>query len=328
MSKRNYPMKAIVREKYGSPSVLELREIDKPVPMDNQVLVKVQAAAVNPLDWHVLRGEPFLVRLMGFGLLKPKHQILGADMAGRIEAVGKGVTRFKTGDEVFGAGMGGFAEYACVREDKLVLKPSAITFEQAAAIPVAGITALQALRDHGRLQQGQHVLINGASGGVGTFAVQIAKAMGAHVTGVCSEKNVEMVRSIGADHVIDYTKDDYWSSGQEYDLIVDNAAFYSIGKPLRALKATGIYVGIGGSSSTASVLRGLIFNPLIAKMKGKKVVSFMSDLKQSDLEFLKELLETGKIVPVIDREYSLSETARAIRHVEEGHTRGKVVINV
>ena len=321
-------MKAIVRTKYGSPDVLELREIDKPAPTDNQVLVRVQAAAVNPLDWHVLRGEPFLVRLMGFGLLKPKHHILGADMAGRVEAVGKDVIQFKAGDEVFGSSMGGFAEYACVREDKLVLKPTAMTFEQAAAVPVAGITALQALRDHGRLQSGQQVLINGASGGVGTFAVQIAKALGAHVTGVCSGKNVELVRSIGADDVIDYTKDDFWLNGQEYDLIVDNAAFYSIRKPLRGLKATGIYVGVGGSSSTASILQSLIFNPLIAKMKGRKVVSFMANVKQSDLAFLKGLLDAGKIVTVIDRKYSLSETPEAIRYVEKGHARGKVVINV
>jgi NADPH:quinone reductase-like Zn-dependent oxidoreductase len=321
-------LKAIVRTKYGSPDVLGLQEIDKPAPTDNQVLVRVQAAAVNPLDWHILRGEPFLVRLMGFGLLKPKHHILGADMAGRVEAVGKDVIQFKAGDDVFGSSMGGFAEYACVREDKLVLKPTAMTFEQAAAVPVAGITALQALRDHGRLQSGQQVLINGASGGVGTFAIQIAKVLGAQVTGVCSGRNFEMVRSIGADHVIDYTKDDFWLNGKEYDLIVDNAAFQSILKPLRGLKATGIYVGVGGSSSTSSILQSLIFNPLLAKMKGRKVVSFMANVKQSDLAFLKGLLEAGKIVTVIDRKYSLSETPQAIRYVEEGHARGKVVVTV
>ena len=321
-------MIAIVRTRYGSPDILELKEVDKPAPTDNQALVKIHAASVNPLDWHVLRGEPFLVRLMGFGLLKPKHHILGADMAGRVEAVGKDVNQFKTGDEVFGSSMGGFAEYACVREDKLVLKPTAMTFEHAAAVPVASITALQALRDHGRLQSGQHVLINGASGGVGTFAIQIAKVLGAQVTGVCSGKNLEMVRSIGADHVIDYTKEDFWLSGKVYDLIVDNAAFQSIRKPLRVLKATGIYVGVGGSSSTSSILQSLIFNPLIAKMKGRKVVSFMANVKQSDLAFLKGLLEAGKIVTVIDRKYSLSETPEAIRYVEEGHALGKVVINV
>jgi len=321
-------LKAVVRTKYGLPNVLELRETDIPEPMDNQVLVNVHAASVNPLDWHILRGEPFLVRLMGFGLLKPKHHILGADMAGRVEAVGKDVIQFQVGDEVFGSGMGGFAEYACVREDKLVLKPTAMTSEQAAAVPVAGITALQALRDHGRLQTGQQVLINGASGGVGTFAVQIAKALGAHVTGVCSGRNVEMVRSIGADHVIDYTREYFWRSGKEYDLIVDNAAFYSIRKPLRALKATGIYVGVGGSSSTSSILQSLIINPLIARMKGREVVSFMANVNQADLVFIKELLEAGEVTPVIDRKYSLGETPEAIRYVEKGHARGKVVISV
>jgi len=317
-----------MRTKYGSPDVLELREIDRPDPKDNQVLVKVHAVSVNPLDWHVLRGEPFLVRLMGFGLLKPKHQILGADIAGRVEAIGKNVTQFKVDDEVFGSGMGGFAEYACVSQNRLVLKPTAMTFEQAAAVPVAGLTALQALRDHGRLQSGQHVLINGASGGVGTFAVQIAKALGAQVIGVCSGRNVEMVRSIGADHVIDYTKEEFWRSEKKFDLIVDNAAFQSIGKPLRVLKATGIYVGVGGSSSTLSFLQSLIVNPLIARMKGRKVVSFMANVKQADLVSIKELLEAGKVVPVIDRKYALSETPEAIRYVEKGHARGKVIITI
>ena len=321
-------MKAIVRTTYGSPDVLELREIDKPTPKDNQVLVRVLAAGLNPLDWHILRGDPFLIRLMGYGLLTPKHQILGADIAGRVEAVGKDVTRFKAGDEVFGSGLGGFAEYACFREDKLALKPTEITFEQAAAVPVAGVTALQALRDKGGLQAGHHVLINGASGGVGTFAVQIAKAMGATVTGVCSEKNVEMVESIGADHVIDYTRERFWEGGEAYDLIVDNAAFYPIRKTLRALKPSGVYVLVGGSSSIGALLMGLVVNPLIAKMKGKQVRSFIADLGQADLAFLKELLEDGKIAPVIDRTYPLSETAQAIRYVEEGHTRGKVVVSI
>ena len=321
-------MKAICRTEYGSADILELTEIEEPVPKDNGLLLKVFAAAVNPLDWHVLRGEPFLVRLMGFGLLKPKHQILGADMAGRVEAIGKNVTQFKVGDEVFGSSMGGFAKYACLSENTAAHKPASLTFEQAAAVPVAGITALQALRDHGRLQSGQQVLINGASGGVGTFAVQIAKALGAHVTGVCSGRNVEMVRSIGADHVIDYSKEDFWLGGKEYDLIVDNAVFQSIRKPLRVLKATGIYVGVGGSSSTLSILQSLIVNPLIARMKGRKVVSFMANVNQADLVFIKELLEAGTVVPVIDRKYPLSETPEAIRYVEKGHARGKVVITV
>ena len=321
-------MKAVTYTEYGSPDVLKLTDEAIPTPKDNEVLIRVSAAAVNPLDWHLLRGEPFLVRLMGFGLLKPKHRILGADLSGRVEAVGTNVTRFKIGDEVFGASMGGFAEYACVNQDKLVPKPPAMTFEQAAAAPIAGITALQALRDNGRLQSGQHVLINGASGGVGTFAVQIAKALGAQVTGVCSGKNLETVTSIGADHVIDYTKEEFWSGGKEYDLIVDNAAFQSIQKSLRALKSTGIYVGVGGSSSSLTVLQSLILNPLLARLKGKKVVSFMANTKQADLVFIKELLEAGTVVPVIDRKYRLSETAEAIRHVEEGHTRGKVIITL
>jgi NADPH:quinone reductase-like Zn-dependent oxidoreductase len=321
-------MKAIFRTTYGSADILKLREIDKPVPKDDELLLKVHAASVNPLDWHILRGEPFLVRLMGFGLLKPKHQILGADMAGRIEAIGKDVTLFKVGDEIFGSSMGGFAEYACIRESQAAAKPATMTFEQVAAVPVAGLTALQALRKHGQIQDGQHVLINGASGGVGTFAVQIAKALGAHVTGVCSGKNVEMVRSIGADHVIDYTKKDFWLSGKQYDLIIDNSAYYSIRKPLRVLKATGTYVGVGGSSSTVSVLQSLIFNPIIAKMNGKRVVSFIANVNRADLIFMKELLEAGKVVPVIEKKYSLTETPQAIRYVEGGHTRGKVVISV
>ena len=236
------------------------------------------------------------------------------------------MTQFKVGDEVFGSRMGGFAEYVCFSENTMAHKPTNLTFEQAAAVPVAGTTALQALRDHGRLQSGQQVLINGASGGVGTFAVQIAKALGAKVTGVCSGKNVEMVRSIGADHVIDYTKEKYWQSGKEYDLIVDNAAFYPISKSLRALKANGIYIGVGGSSSTATILKSMIFNPLIAKIKGRKVVSFMANMRQSDLTFLKGLLEADKIMPVIDRKYSLNEVPQAISYSEKGHTRGKVII--
>jgi NADPH:quinone reductase-like Zn-dependent oxidoreductase len=321
-------MRAVIRTKYGSPDVLELQDCEIPDPENNQVQVRVHAASVNPLDWHLLRGQPFLVQLMGYGLLKPKHKILGADVAGRVEAVGTNVTQFKVGDEVFGSGMGGFAEYACFRENNLVLKPVATTFEQAAAVPVAGITALQALRDHGRLQTGQHVLIHGASGGVGTFAVQIAKSLGAHVTGVCSGRNVEMVRSIGADHVIDYTKELFWQNGKEYDLIVDNAAFHSIRKALDALKPSGVYVLVGGSSSTASIVKSLILNPLISKIKGRRLVSFIASVKQPDLAFLKELLEAGKIVPVIDRKYPLSDTPQAIRYVEEGHARGKVLINV
>ncbi|MEW6051729.1 MAG: NAD(P)-dependent alcohol dehydrogenase [Candidatus Zixiibacteriota bacterium] len=317
-------MKAIVRTRYGSPDILELKEVDKPVPKGHQVLVRIHAASVNPLDWHILRGKPLLVRFMGFGFPKPKHQILGADMAGRVEAVGSDVTRFKVGDEVFGAGMGGFAEYACLREDSLVLKPAAMTFEQAAAVPVAGLTALQALRYRGRVQAGQQVLINGASGGVGTFAVQIAKALGAHVTGVCSGRNLEMVRSIDADDVVDYTKEAFWRSGKKYALILDNAVYHSIGNSLRALTPTGIYVFVGGS--TAGFLQTLMLKALFSRKGGRRVVSFMASVNQTDLALLKGLLEAGKVVPVVDRKYSLSETPQAIRYVEEGHARGKVVI--
>jgi NADPH:quinone reductase-like Zn-dependent oxidoreductase len=321
-------MKAIVRQRYGSPDILELKEVDKPAPKNNQVLVKVQAASVNPFDWHLLRGKPFPIRMMGFGFLKPNNQMLGADIAGRVEAIGKDITHFKVGDEVFGSGMGGFAEYVCIREDKLALKPAVATFETAAAVPVAGLTALQGLRDHGRIRPGYHVLINGASGGVGTFAVQIAKALGAQVTGACSTRNLEMVWSIGADNVIDYTKEEFWRSEKEYDLILDNAAYRTINKSLGALKPTGVYVLVGGPASTASLLLSLILNPLISKLKGRKLVSFIAKLNSADLVFLKELLETGKVVPVIDRKYSLSETPQAIRYIEEGHARGKVVITI
>lgn len=321
-------MKAIVRTRYGSPDILELKDVDKPAPKDNQVLVKIRAASVNPLDWHILRGKPFLVRLMGFGFLKPKQQILGADIAGLVEAVGKDVTQFKVGDEVFGSGMGGFAEYACLREDKLVLKPTAMTFEQAAAIPVAGLTALQALRDHGRLQAGQQVLINGASGGVGTFAVQIAKTLGAHVTGVCSGRNLEMVRSIGADQVIDYTKEEFWRSGKKYDLILDNNAGRSLLKPLRALNSAGTYVFVGGSAFILPMLQQLILKPLYSRKNGKRNLGMLANMNQTDLTFIKELFEAGKVKPVIGRRYTLSEVPEAIRHLEEGHARGKVVITV
>jgi NADPH:quinone reductase-like Zn-dependent oxidoreductase len=321
--------KAITRTRYGSADVLELRDIDVPVPKDNEVLVRVCAASVNPLDWHFMRGDPFLMRLMGFGILKPKQQTFGADMAGRVEAIGKSVTQFKVGDEVFGSGVGAFAEYGCLRESRATHKPEELTFERAATVPVAGITALQALRDHGKLQAGQHVLINGASGGVGTFAVQIAKAMGARVTGVCSGRNVEMVRSIGADEVIDYTKEDYWLREEKYDLIVDTAAFYSISKPLSALKRSGICVVVGGGSmSSGSIMLGSISNPIMAGLKRRKLVTLMASIKGSDLAFVAELLAIRKIVPVIDRKYPLSETAEAIRYVETGHARGKVVISV
>ena len=308
--------------------MLELCELDRPVPKQNQVLVKVHAASVNPLDWHLLRGEPFLVRFMGFGLFKPKSQILGADIAGRVEAIGSNVTKFKVGDDVFGGGMGGFAEFACMREDKLVPKPAALSFDQAAAVPVAGLTALQALRDHGKIQSGQSVLINGASGGVGTFAVQIAKAYGARVTGVCSGRNVEMVRTIGADDVIDYTKEDFSKSGKKYDLILDNNAGRSMLKPLRALTPTGVYVFVGGSAFLLTILQDLALKPLLSIKKGKRIASLMANVNHNDLATLSEWLIAGKIVPVIDRKYRLEEVPDAICYVEKGHARGKVIIEV
>lgn len=319
-------MQAIVRTIYGSPDILALRDIDMPSPKDSQVLVKIHAASVNPLDWHLLRGKPFLVRLMGYGLSKPKHQVLGADVAGTIEAVGEKVTQFKVGDEVFGSALGSFAEYACFSEAKLVHKPKAVTFDQAAAVPVAGLTALQGLR-LGGIQSGQRVLINGASGGVGTFAVQIAKALGTHVTGVCSERNVEMVRSIGADHVIDYTKAPFWHSGMTFDLILDTAVFYPIYKPMRVLNPIGKYVMIGGSVFEGMLL-ATILSPFLSKKGKKEVLSMLTKVNQPDLVYLKELLAAGKIRSVIDRTYHLSEVPQAIRYVEQGHARGKVIIRV
>jgi NADPH:quinone reductase-like Zn-dependent oxidoreductase len=323
-------MIAITYTEYGPPDILQLTDITRPTPKGDEVLIGIRAASVNPLDWHILRGKPFLVRLMGFGFIrpKPKYQILGADIAGRVEAVGRNVTQFKVGDEVFGSGMGGFAEYACFRESKLALKPAAMTFEQAAAVPVAALTALQGLRDHGRIQSGQHVLINGASGGVGTFAVQIAKALGAQVTGVCSGRNLEMVRSIGADLVIDYTKEDFWQRTKKYDLILDNNAGRSLLKPLRALNSTGTYVFVGGSAFVLPMLQQLILKPFYSKKNGKRNLGMMANVNQADLAFIKELFEAGKVVPVIDRHYSLSEVPDAIRYLEAGHARGKVIISM
>jgi NADPH:quinone reductase-like Zn-dependent oxidoreductase len=319
-------LKAIITSKYGSPDVLEFKEVDKPIPNDDQVLVNVYAASVNPLDWHILRGQPFLVRLMGFGLFKPKNKILGADVAGRVEAVGKKVSQFKPGDEVFGGTLGCFAEYVSFSEKHLAPKPRSISFEQAAAVPVAALTALQGLRK-GNIQPGQKVLINGASGGVGTFAVQIAKYFGAEVTGVCSTRNLKMVRTIGADHVIDYTKEDFASQGYSYDLILDNVATRSISKCPRLLDSRGSYVMVG-SSSMALFFQIFLFGSLISVMSGKKIQSMMTNRNKTDLFFLKELLEAGLLVPVIDRQYKLSEVPDAIRYLEEGHARGKVVITV
>jgi NADPH:quinone reductase-like Zn-dependent oxidoreductase len=320
-------MKAIVCTKYGPPDVLKLEEVQKPTARDDEVLVEVHAASVNPHDWRTMRADPFLVRLMGGGVLKPKHEILGIDVAGRVEAVGRNVKQFKPGDEVFGGiDFGGFAEYVCVTEDSLVLKPASMTFEEAAAVPAAALSALQGLRDKGQIQPGQKVLINGASGGVGTFSVQIAKYFGAEVTGVCSTRNLDMVRSLGADHVIDYTQEDFTKSGQSYDLILAVTGYHPISAYKRALSPKGIYVMCGGSS--AQMFQGLLLGPWISMTGSKKMVVLSAKPNQKDLVFMKELLEAGKVKPVIDRRYSLSEVAEAIRYLEEGHARGKVVITV
>jgi NADPH:quinone reductase-like Zn-dependent oxidoreductase len=323
-------MKAIVYTHYGPPDVLELQEVAKPVPRDDEVLIKVYAAATNAADWHLLRGKPFPVRLVVGRLLKPKHHILGADVAGRVEAVGKGVTQFQPGDEVFGnlseSGWGGFAEYVCAREDALVLKPANVTFEEVAAVPTAALTALQALRDKGQIQPGQKVLIYGASGGVGMFAVQLAKAFGAEVTAVCSTRSADLVRSLGADHVIDYTHEDFTKNGQRYDLILAANGYQPIWAYQRALRPAGRYVMSGGAM--AQMYQAMLLGPVMSMTGGKRMGNMLMKLNTKDLVCMKELLEGGKVVSVIDRRYPLDETAKAIRYVEEGHARGKVVITV
>lgn len=324
-------MKAIVYTHYGSPDVLQFQEIEKPEPKDNEVLVKIYAASANPLDWHLMRGAPFLARLEG-GLFKPKQTKLGADIAGRVEAVGSSVIQFQPGDEVFGDiwlnGLGGFAEYGSTPEDCLVLKPANISFEAAAAVPVAALTALQGLRDKGQIQPGQKVLINGASGGVGTFAVQIAKSCGAEVTGVCSRRNLDMVRSIGADHVIDYTQEDFTDNGQQYDLIYCAVGNRSISDYKRALKAHGVCV-IAGFTNLRLLFQHMIFGSHGSKTNRKRVGRMVTvKPNKKDLVFMKDLLDTGKVVPVIDSCYPLAEIAEAIRYLEQGHARGKVVITI
>ncbi|HEX7616393.1 MAG TPA: NAD(P)-dependent alcohol dehydrogenase [Thermoanaerobaculia bacterium] len=322
-------MKAVVYCDYGSPDVLRLETIAKPSCTDDQILLRVRAASVNPLEWHYMRGTPYVARVMGMGFRKPKVTRLGVDVAGQVEAVGRNVTQFKPGDEVFGSAHGALAEYACAFERRLVMKPDNLTFEQAASVPIAATTALQALRDKGRLQPGQSVLINGASGGVGTFAVQIAKALGAHVTGVCSTRNVQMVRSIGADQVVDYTKEDFTGSGQRYDLIVDNVGNHSLLECRRALTPKGRYVLVGGKN-------GRWIAPLDRAL-GAKVLSWfvsqnmgmiMAHLDKDDLGVLRDLMQAGRVTPVIDRTYTLSQVQEAMRYLEGGHARGKVVISV
>jgi len=322
-------MKAIVYDRYGSPDVLRYEKIEKPAPRDDEVLIRVRAASVNPLDWHLMRGTPYIVRIMMGGLRKPKVGRLGFDVAGQVEAVGPKVTRFRPGDEVFGSCRGAFAESVCTSQSALVTKPGNVTFEQAAAVPVAGYTALQALRDKGHIHPGQKVLINGASGGVGTLAVQIAKSFGADVTGVCSTRNVDMVRSIGADQVIDYTKEDFTSGERRYDLILDSVGNHSLAAYRRVLSPTGIYVGVGGQwRGYIALLADLITASVWSRFSNRKLRTLMAKRSKEDLAILRDLMEAGKVTPVVDRRYRLSEVPEAIRYLEEGHARGKVVITV
>src|SRR6266404_2374546 len=327
-----HPMKAIVYCDYGLAN-LKLENIEKPVPNDDQVLVKVRAASVNPYDWHFIEGTPKIIRLMGVGLRKPKDTRVGVDFAGTVEAVGKNVTNFKPGDEVFGGRGGAFAEYVCPRATRAVaLKPSNVTFEQAASVNIAGVTALQAIRDKGKVQPGQKVLINGASGGVGTFAVQIAKLLGADVTGVCSTRNVDLVKSLGADHVINYTKEDFAKGAQRYDVILDNVPNHSLSECRRILNPNGKYVMIGGGGPNDSrwvgpfgrVIKALLLSPFVSQEMGM----MMADTSQKDLTILGDLMQSGKVKPIIDRTYKLSEVPAAIAYVEAGHARGKVIITV
>jgi NADPH:quinone reductase-like Zn-dependent oxidoreductase len=323
-------MKAIVRDTYGPPDVLELRDIDIPELADDEVLVRVHAAGVGRDVWHVMTGLPYPIRLAGYGFRAPKNPVIGSDMAGEVETIGRKVSRFQPGDEVFGIGKGSYAEYVCAGEDKLAPKPADLTFEQAAVVAIMGSTALQALRDHGKVRPGQEVLIIGASGGVGTYAVQIAKAFGVHVTGVCSTKKVEMVRSIGADHVIDYTREDFAEGDQRYDVILDIGGNSSLARLRRALTPEGTLVIVGGEGGgrwlggTDRQLRAMMLSPFV----GQKLGTFVNKENHEDMLVLKELIESGNVTPVIDRTYPLAEVPEAIRYLEEGHARGKVVIIV
>ena len=323
-------MKAIVQDAYGSADVLELRDVHKPLVADHDVLVRVHAAGVNPGVWHLMTGMPYLMRILGAGLLKPKNRVAGEDVAGRVEAIGKDVTRFQPGDEVFGTCKGSFAEYGCAREDQFVAKPTNLTFEQAAAVPDSAVTALHGLRDMGKVKPGQKVLIIGAGGGIGTFAVPIAKAFGAEVTGVCSTTKTDLVRSIGADHTIDYTWEDLADGRQHYDVLLDTAGNRSLSHLRRALTAQGTLVIIGGEGGgrwfgVGRQLRALMLSPFVRQ---KLYSLFSLERSREDLQLLKELVETGKVTPVIDRTYPLSEVAEAVRYWEEGHARGKIVITV
>jgi NADPH:quinone reductase-like Zn-dependent oxidoreductase len=323
-------IKAVLSRCYGGPDVLTLEEVAKPTPVDNQVLVKVHAAALNPLDWHSMRGKPYVMRLgAGFGV--PDDIGVGVDFAGTVEAVGPGVTRFKPGDEVFGGRGGSLAEYVTVSEDRAIVhKPANVSFEQAAAVPIAAITALQGLRDVGQIKAGHKVLINGASGGVGTFAVQIAKSFGAEVTAVCSTRNVELVKSLGADHIVDYTREDFTQSDQRYDLILDNVGNHSMMSYRRVMTPEAILVIVGGPSHDPwlgpvwQMLKGLMFSPLVSQ----KFAVFLADLNATDLAVIGDLMQQGKVTPVIDRRYPLTRAAEAMSYLEEGRARGKVIVNL
>jgi NADPH:quinone reductase-like Zn-dependent oxidoreductase len=324
-------MKAAVYTSFGPPEVLHIKDVEKPIPRDDEVLIKVRAAAVNPLDSHLMRGKPYIGRILfGFGLRTPKNTRPGVDVAGRVEAVGGNVTQLKPGDEVFGSCHGAFAEYVCASELALVTKPNNVTFEQAASAPLAAYTALQAFRDKGHMQPGHKVLINGAAGGVGTFAVQIAKSLGADVTGVCSTRNVEMVRSIGADWVIDYTHEDFTKSGQRYDLIFDLAASQSLSAHRRVLHLKGTYILAGAVSRQGMMpflalpLQALVLSPFTSQ----HFLTFIARRSRGDLIIIRDLMEAGKVTPVIDKRYKLSEAHEAIRYLAEGHARGKVVITL
>ena len=320
-------MKAIRYKRYGSPDVLQMEEVEKPTPRENQVLIRIHASSINAVDYHSRRARPLIIRPMIGGLLGPKDPRLGSDVAGRVEAVGADVKRFQTGDEVFGFTAGAFAEYACSRETSLALKPSNITFEEAAAVPVGGITALQGLRDTARIQPGQKILIQGASGSVGIFAVQLAKAFGAEVTAVCSTRNLDMARSLGADCVIDYNREDFTRSGKQYDLIFAVNGYHSLWAYRRALNSGGLYVCAGGTMP--QIFEALLLGPVVSKIVGQKLRSMgISKVNQDDLAYLAELLKEGKIRSVIDRRYRLSQIAEAFRYVEDRHPQGKVVITV
>jgi NADPH:quinone reductase-like Zn-dependent oxidoreductase len=329
-------MKAIVYHTYGSPEVLQYEDRDKPTPKDDEVLVRVRAASVNPYDWHFMRGMPYPLRMQA-GLGKPKDPRLGVDLAGQVEAVGSKVTQFRPGDEVFGCARGAFAEYACAADSKVVSKPANVSFEQAASVPIAGLTALQGLRrggvnDQSKISSGKKVLINGAAGGVGAFTVQIAKSFGAEVTGVCGRKNVDLVRSLGANQVVDYTKDDFTESGQRYDLILDCVANHSLAGFRRVLHPRGSYIMVGavdgGGRWMTSFLGRLMKALVLSGFGGQKLAMIGAKITREDLTTLGELINTGKIKPVIDRHYSLKELPEAIRHLETGHARGKVVVTV